>query len=58
MPTERLSMRRIRELLRLKFELGLSSRSIAASLGISKGAVSGYLQRVGAAVWVGRCPRS
>ncbi len=49
MPTERLSMRRIRELLRLKFELGLSSRSIAASLRISKGAVSGYLQRVGAA---------
>ena len=45
MPTERLSMRRIRDLLRLKFENGLSSRLIAASLGISKGAVSGYLQR-------------
>ena len=44
MPTERLSMRRIRDLLRLKFENGLSSRLIAASLGISKGAVSGYLQ--------------
>ena len=49
MPTERLSMRRIRELLRLKFELGLSSRSIATSLGISKGAVGGYLHRVVAA---------
>jgi transposase len=45
MPTERLSMRRIRDLLRLKFENGLSSRSIAASLGISKGAVGDYLQR-------------
>ena len=46
MPTERLSMRRIRDLLRLKFENGLSSRVIAASLGISKGAVGDYLQRV------------
>jgi transposase len=45
MPSERLSMRRIRELLRLKFELGLSTRLIATSLGISKGAVSDYLQR-------------
>lgn len=42
MPTERLSMRRIRELLRLKYENGLSSRTIAASLGISKGAVGAY----------------
>jgi transposase len=49
MPTERLSMRRIRDLLRLKFENGLSSRLIAASLGISKGAVGDYLQRVQAA---------
>ena len=45
MPTERLSMRRIRDLLRLRFENGLSSRLIAPSLGISKGAVGGYLQR-------------
>ena len=49
MPTERLSMRRIRELLRLKFENGLSSRLIAASLGMSKGAVGEYLQRARAA---------
>lgn len=49
MPTERLSMRRIRDLLRLKHENGLSSRQIAASLGISKGAVGDYLQRAGAA---------
>ena len=45
MPTERLSMRLIRDLLRLKSENGLSSRAIAASLGISKGAVCEYLQR-------------
>ncbi|MCR5880230.1 IS21 family transposase [Phenylobacterium sp. J367] len=45
MPSERLSMRRIRELLRLRFEVGLSTRLIASSLGISKGAVSDYLQR-------------
>lgn len=37
MPSERLSMRRIRELLRLKFENGPPGRVIAASLGLSKG---------------------
>lgn len=45
MPTERLSMRRIRDLLRLTFEHGLSHRQVAASLGLSKGAVSMYLCR-------------
>jgi hypothetical protein len=45
MPTERLSMRRIRDLLRLTFENGLSNRQVAASLGLSKGAVSMYLRR-------------
>ena len=45
MPTERLSMRRIRDLLRLKLEEGLSSRVVAASVGISKGAVGDYLRR-------------
>jgi len=49
MPTERLSMRRIRELLRLKHESGLSSRLIAAALGVSKGSVGDYLRRAGAA---------
>ncbi len=49
MPSERLSMRRIRELLRLKFENGLPGRAIAASLGISKGAVNDYLARARAA---------
>ncbi len=45
MPSERLLMRRIRELLRLKHENGLSSRQIACALGISKGSVGSYLQR-------------
>ena len=53
MPSERLSMRRIRELLRLKYENGLPGRMIAASLGLSKGAVNDYLQRAKAAglIW-------
>jgi transposase len=45
MPTERLSMRKIRELLRLRFEAGLSTRVIAEAVGISKGAVNDYLCR-------------
>jgi transposase len=42
-------MRRIRELLRLKHENGLSTRQLAAALGISKGAIGDYLQRLQAA---------
>jgi hypothetical protein len=34
MPTERLSMRKTREVLRLKFACGLSKRRIAAAAGI------------------------
>lgn len=45
MPTERLSMRRIREVMRLKFAQGLSDRAIAASLGLGKGTVNAYLVR-------------
>ena len=45
MPTERLSMRRIRDLLRLKFAQGMSDRAIAGSLGLSKGTVGNYLMR-------------
>ncbi len=45
MPTERLSMRRIRDLLRLKYAQGLSERAIAVSLGLGKGTVGGYLAR-------------
>jgi transposase len=49
MPTERLSMRLIRDVLRLKYETGLSERAISATLGISKGAIGSYLSRTRAA---------
>lgn len=45
MPTGRLNMRRIRDVLRLKFSQGLSERDIAASLGIGKGSVGTYIRR-------------
>lgn len=49
MPTERLSMRRIRDLLRLKLSQGLSDRAIATALSMSKGSVGAYLSRARAA---------
>ena len=49
MPTERLSMRRIRDVLRLKYEARLSERAMVAALGISKGAIGSYLSRARAA---------
>ena len=39
-------MRRIRELLRLKYECGLNYRDIATSTGMSTGSISEYLRRV------------
>jgi len=44
MPTERLSMRRIREVLRLRHQ-GLTERVIARMLGASNGVVHGYVRR-------------
>jgi DNA-directed RNA polymerase specialized sigma24 family protein len=38
-------MRKIKDVLRLKFEGKLSDEQIAAATGISKGAVSKYVQR-------------
>ena len=38
-------MRKITEVLRLKFEARLSHERIAAATGLSKGAVSNYVQR-------------
>ena len=49
MPTERLSMRRIRDLLRLKLSQGLSDRAITTALSMSKGSVGAYLSRARAA---------
>jgi transposase len=42
-------MRKVREILRLRFERGLSQRQISASTGVSKGALSDYLRRAAAA---------
>jgi transposase len=45
MPAERLSMRRIKELLRLKFEHRLTNRQIARSCNVSRATVADYLFR-------------
>ena len=42
-------MRKIKEVIRLKFEADLSHERIAAATGVSKGAVTKYLQRARAA---------
>src|SRR6202046_2081313 len=44
MPTQRLAMRRIREVLRLRHQ-GLTERVIAQMLGVSNGVVHGYVRR-------------
>jgi len=46
MGAERLLMRQIREILRLKHEQGLRHRAIARACGVGVGTVSEYLQRV------------
>jgi transcriptional regulator with XRE-family HTH domain len=45
MPTERLSMRHIREVLRLHYSVGMSQRAVARSLSLAQGTVSKYLNR-------------
>ena len=45
MPAERLPMRKLHELLRLRLANGLTQRAIARSLGLSQGAVCDYLGR-------------
>ena len=46
MPARRLLVRKIREVLRLKYERGLSHRAIAQACAIGVGTVSLYLQRI------------
>ena len=41
-------MRKIREVLRLKFEVGLSARQIAVSLQVGRATVGDYLNRFAA----------
>ncbi|WP_144079850.1 helix-turn-helix domain-containing protein, partial [Haliea salexigens] len=45
MPAKRLSMRKIKEVLRLKWAQGLSNRQIATACGIGRPTVSEYLRR-------------
>ena len=49
MAATRLLMRRLRELLRLKYEAGLSHRAIAQACAVGLGTVSEYLARATAA---------
>ena len=45
MPGERLSMRKVREVLRLKYASGASVRTIARSVGVGRTTVAEYLRR-------------
>ena len=47
MPAERLPMRQVREVLRLKYFSGQSGHRIAAAVGISRYTVAEYLRRAG-----------
>src|SRR5215210_9350426 len=49
MAASRLLMRRLRELLRLKYDTGLSHRAIAQACALGLGTVTTYLQRATAA---------
>jgi len=44
MPAERLSMRKVREVLRLKYACGASERVIARSVGIGRTAIGEYIR--------------
>lgn len=49
MPAVRLTMRKVKEVLRLKWECGLSHRQIAKNCGIARPTVADYLRRASAA---------
>ena len=57
MPAERLSMRKIKEVLRLKFGLGLGHRQIARSCSINHSTVADYVRRAEWRGSDGRCPK-
>jgi DNA-binding transcriptional regulator LsrR (DeoR family) len=45
MPTEPISMRKLKEILRLKYQAKLSHRKIAKNLSISASTISNYITR-------------
>lgn len=45
MPTERLAMRKVKEVLRLRWECGLSYRQIARSCAVGRATVADYVHR-------------
>src|SRR5271169_2152445 len=45
MPAERLSMRKVREVLRLRYACGASERVIARSIGVGRTAIGEYIRR-------------
>jgi DNA-binding transcriptional regulator LsrR (DeoR family) len=49
MPAQRLTMRRIRELLRLHYGMGVSARAMARELGVSRSTVKEYRTRAAVA---------
>jgi DNA-binding transcriptional regulator LsrR (DeoR family) len=52
MPTEKLNMRKIKQILQLHYKSGLSRRTIAATAGTSYGSVANYLNRAEkAGIW-------
>lgn len=51
MPAERLPMRKIREVLRLKYACGASDRVISRSVGIGRTAIAEYVRRAAVIGW-------
>ncbi len=49
MPNRRLSVRKIKEILRLKLDCGISEREISRSCRVSRSTVADYLRRAAAA---------
>src|SRR5208337_383320 len=49
MPNRRLSLRKIKEILRLKLECGISEREISRSCQVSRSTVADYIRRAAAA---------
>jgi len=49
MPNRRLSLRKIKEILRLKLECGISEREISRSCQVSRSTIADYLRRATAA---------